>query len=176
MEVARRYRESNKFESVDIVNMHDGIGFLEDLFCNYLPFANATCQSIKDGDTPKKRNIGKTYEYERLAVKAQLYGKISNKDAPKVAKRLQLEIVKRGIFKDVDDYPKICLNQTFLDKLLQTEMDQEQKYFPQWYESQGGDAGLRKAFDKAKPKLCSMDEEKILASGLLDSIFEELNR
>ena len=55
-------------------------------------------------------------------------------------------------------------------------MDQEQQYFPQWYESQGGDDGLRKAFDKAKPKLCSMDEEKILASGLLDSIFEDLNR
>jgi len=55
-------------------------------------------------------------------------------------------------------------------------MKQERKYFPTWYESQGGDEGLRKEFENSKYKLCSMDDERILASGILDPIFEELNK
>ena len=36
--------------------------------------------------------------------------------------------------------------------------------------------GLRKEFENVKYKLCSMDDEKLLASGVLDPIFEELNK
>mmetsp|Transcript_6000 Transcript_6000/g.10353 ORF Transcript_6000/g.10353 Transcript_6000/m.10353 type:complete len:525 (+) Transcript_6000:131-1705(+) len=179
IEVATRYRNSGKFESVDILNMHDDVSLLEDLFCNYVPFANATCQGIIDGAKSTRPNIGRTHEYERLATKAFLRGKIRNYHtaiAPKVAEQIKNAAVERGIFKDGDAYPKICLNQTFLDQLLQTEMEQERKYFPKWYESQGGDEGLRKEFENAKHKLCSMDDEKVLASGVLDPIFEELNK
>ena len=175
MEVAQRYRNSGKFESVEIINMHEDVSLLQNLFCNYLPFANSTCQSIKNGEQPKKRNVGKTYEYERLATKAQLRGKIQNKDAPKVAQQLKQAVVKQGIWSDENAYPKLCLNDTFLDQLLRLEMQQERLYFPQWYDLQGGDEGLRKAFEKAKPKLCSMDDEQVLASGILDSIFDKLN-
>ena len=175
MEVAQRYRNSGKFESVEIINMHEDVSLLQNLFCKYLPFANSTCQSIKNGEQPKKRNVGKTYEYERLATKAQLRGKIQNKDAPKVAQQLKQAVVKQGIWSDENAYPKLCLNDTFLDQLLRLEMQQERLYFPQWYDLQGGDEGLRKAFEKAKPKLCSMDDEQVLASGILDSIFDKLN-
>lgn len=186
IEVATRYRNSGKFESVEILNMHDGtragnmpLPLLENLFCNYIQFANATCQTIKNGKEAQKRNIGRTYEYERLATKAFLRGKIHNYHkviAPKVADRIKNLVVERGIFPDGNAYPKICLNQTFLDHLLQTEMEQERKYFPKWYESQGGDEGLRKDFENSRHKMCSMDEERILDSGILDPIFEEINK
>ena len=181
MEIAKRYKNSGMFESVDMLNMHDGVPLLEKLFCNFIPSNNATCQSVaKDEVTKKIHNIGGTHEYERLATKAFLRGKLNNYHrviAKDVADKIQRDAVERGIFKDGKNYPKVCLNQTFLDQLLQTEMQQEREYFPKWYESQGGDEGLRKEFEKAaKHKLCSMDEEQILAMGVLDPIFEELNK
>jgi len=90
--------------------------------------------------------------------------------------QLKKGVIDRGFFgPDGEAYPRVCLNHTFSEKLLQTEMEQEKKYFPKWYESQGGDEGLRKEFNrKAQAKLCSMDDERILASGMLDPIFEEI--
>ncbi|KAL7535552.1 hypothetical protein ACHAXR_008534 [Thalassiosira sp. AJA248-18] len=179
MKVAARYQNSGKFESVDIFNMHDEVPLLENLFCNVVPFTNATCQAIKDGAKPNEPNKGRAHEYERLATNAQLRGKIRNYHkavAEKVANQIKISAVKLGIFEHGDAYPKICLNRTFLDRLLQTEMEQERNYFPEWYASQGGDEGLRKDFENAKHKLCSMDVEKILDSGILDPVFEELNQ
>jgi len=179
IEVATRFRNSGKFESVDILNMHDDVSLLENLFCNYVPGANATCKGVKDGAKPTKPNIGRAHEYERLATKAHLRGKLPKYHsavAPKVAEQIKNMAVERGIFKDGDDYPKICPNQTFLDGLLQTEMEQERKYFPEWYERQGGDEGLKKAFEKSKYKLCSMDDEKVWRSKEFFPIFEELSK
>ncbi|KAL7545379.1 hypothetical protein ACHAWF_008727 [Thalassiosira exigua] len=177
MAVATRYRNSGKFESVHIMNMHNEVPLLEDLFCNYIPFANATCRGIKEGAKPTKPNVGHSHEYERLATKAFLRKKLRNFHkaiAPKVAEQIKNAAVERGIFKHGEDYPKICLNATFLDRLLRTEMEQERKFFPEWYKSQGGDEGLRKQFESVK--LCSMNDEMLLATGVLDPVFEALNK
>mmetsp|Transcript_4478 Transcript_4478/g.9813 ORF Transcript_4478/g.9813 Transcript_4478/m.9813 type:complete len:507 (+) Transcript_4478:365-1885(+) len=178
IEVATRFRNSGKFESVDILNMHDDVGLMENLFCNYVPGATATCKVIKDGANPAKPNIGRAHEYERLATMAYLHGKLPKYHSAIAAMAEQIKnmAVERGIFKDGDDYPKICLNQTFLDGLLQTEMEQEREYFPEWYERQGGDEGLKKAFEKSKYKLCSMDVEKVWRSKEFFPIFAELSK
>mmetsp|Transcript_38436 Transcript_38436/g.92653 ORF Transcript_38436/g.92653 Transcript_38436/m.92653 type:complete len:528 (-) Transcript_38436:98-1681(-) len=178
IEVANRYRKSGHFESVEILNIHDEVSLLENMFCNYVPFANATCKLIKDENKHFERNAGGSLEYERLATKAFLRGKIHHFHvaiARKVSRLIKNDAVERGIFPDGDTYPMICLNQTFLEQLFQTEMQQERKYFPKWYEAQGGGKELRKAFDRAHYKLCSMDDENILSSGILDSIFEDIN-
>lgn len=175
-----RYRESDKFESVEMINMHEETGLLEALFCNHVPFANATCDAIRKGEIkPMKTNHGRTHEYDRLATKAFLRGKLKNYHtaiAYKVARKFEKLVAERQIFAEPSAYPKKCLNETFLEKLLQTEMEQEIKYFPKWYVSQGGDEGLRKDFGDNQEKLCSMDDERLLASGTFDSIFEELNK
>ncbi|KAL9183426.1 hypothetical protein ACHAXT_004282 [Thalassiosira profunda] len=178
IEVAARYRSSGKFEEVVLLNMHDGTPLLENLFCNKVRFANSTCQAIRDGAKSTKPNVGSSHEYERLATKAALRGKLKNyhrANAKQKAAKIKQAAVERGIFGDANSYPTICLNRTFMDKILQTEMEQERVHFPEWYESQGGDQALRKDFEKAERKLCSLDEEKILDSGLFDSIFEEIN-
>lgn len=177
IEVATRFRKSGKFESVDILNMHEKVGLLENLFCNHIPFANATCRGIRDGVKPTKPNIGRTHDYDRLCTKAHLSGRLPNYHkliAHQIVKRVRDDAVKMGIFEDVDAYPKVCPNQTFLDQLLQLEMEQERMHFPTWYESQGGDEGLRKIFENSKHKLCSMDDEEVLRSGVLDPVFEGL--
>mmetsp|Transcript_4962 Transcript_4962/g.9219 ORF Transcript_4962/g.9219 Transcript_4962/m.9219 type:complete len:356 (+) Transcript_4962:27-1094(+) len=178
IEVAQRFRKSGRFESVDILNLHEG-ELLENLFCNYIPHASATCQGIKDGAKATKPNIGVAHEYERLATKAYRLGKLKHYHsaiATKVAENIKNAVVEQGIFKSADAFPRVCLNETFLDQLLQLEMKQERKHLPKWYKAQGGDNGLREAFEKSKHKLCSMDDESLLASGVLDPIFEDLNK
>ena len=179
IEVANRYRNSGRYESVEIINMHNGVGLMENVFCNYVPFANATCKHIKHGKDHGKRNIGESLEYERLVTKAYLRGKINHLHvaiAKKKAAQVKKLVVQKGIFKDANDYPRICLNETFMDHLLQKEMAQERQYFPKWYEAQGGDDGLQNALDKARKKLCSMDDEGLLLSGVLDPVFDEINK
>ena len=144
-----------------------------------MPSAKATCAGVKHWVmNSTKSNRGRTHDYDRLATKAFLRGELKNYHAAiasKVARRIEDAAAKRGFFKG-DHYPKICLNRTFLGTLLQIEMDQERTYFPDRYESRGGDAALRQEFEHAaRHKLCSMDDEKILASGLFDPIFKQLN-
>ena len=60
--------------------------------------------------------------------------------------------------------------------MLTTESEQEVRHFSMWYEAQGGKEGLRQSFLEArKGKLCSLDMEKILSTGILDDTFAEIN-
>ena len=66
----------------------------------------------------------------------------------------------------------IILTMFLLNK--QTEIEQEKKYFPTWFQSQGGEEALRASFEAAvKKKFCSLDDKKILSSGVLDTVFQE---
>jgi len=72
--------------------------------------------------------------------------------------------------------PRICPPKELLNKILETEIKQERAYFPKWYESQGGDEGLRQTFEKAaKKKLCSYDVENILETGVLQPVFKDID-
>jgi len=177
MNVAKRYRESGKFESVRVFSMHDQTPLLENVFCNQIK-SPATCKAIRDGAKPPKPNTGKMHEYERLAIIAYRRKKLKHVHAAiasKVANGLRQVVVELGIFSDADAYPKTCLNETFMEHLLALEMEQEREWFPDSYEAQGGDEGLKSAFHANKDKLCAMNVHKILDSGILDDAFEKLN-
>jgi hypothetical protein len=151
IQVANRYYSSNKFESVSMMNLRSEINLIEDSFCNYVPYANATCEFIKKTDTDEPiSNQGYNHDFERLATEAFCAGKLNEYHhaiAKKVAKKLE------ALVPDPRAYPKKCLNQTFLDELLRTEQDLEETYFKEWYDEQGGKAGLRKDFEI--PKHCT---------------------
>lgn len=174
VEVANRYRQSNKFESVDLLNLHSEIDLLENLFCNYVPFANSTCEAIrKKGGEPKKSNQGHDHDFERLATEALHMGKIKDYHTA-IAKKVTNKL--KSLMPDERAYPKQCLNETFQNDLFQTEKELEEKYFADWYESQGGEQGLREDYEKtAKSKMCSMNVELILSSGMFDRYFAQMN-
>ena len=177
MNVAKRYSESGKFESVRVFSMHDRTPLLENIFCSQIE-SPATCQAIRDGARPPKPNTGRMHEYERLAIIAYRRKKIRNVHAliaSRVANELRQVAVELGVFSDAGAYPKTCLNETFMGQLLASEMEQEREWFPEWYKAQGGDEGLKRAFDSNKDKLCAMDVHKILDSGILDDAFKRLN-
>ena len=177
IQLANRFNSYDIVESVDILNMHGIPDLIEYFFCSQLQ-TNTTCQAIKDGAKPSKSNTGTEHEYERVTIKAALGGKIKTS----LHKPVTLERVTRRVKEKVeeidanDPLPKICPSKTLLEQILQTEMEHERTYFPEWYESQGGDEGLRKSFEAAvKKKFCSFDVDKILRMGTLDSVFKEVD-
>ena len=150
-------------KSVDIINMHEviasNVDLIQHFFCNELK-ANATCEAIHAGAKTSKSNIGYDHDYERLAIKAYLAGKMH----PKTSLRnpLNLDRAARGLKMKVDrinahkTLPRICPPKELLGRILQTEIDSEKKYFPEWFVSQGGEEKLRQEFDIAvKNKLCT---------------------
>ena len=174
--VVDRFKSHDFFESVDLMNIHEDIDFLENFFCNYFPNAFATCQAIRQGEQSTRRdNVGGDHEYERLVVKASTRGfikKLSRYEVRPVALAIEKAVTEQNIYSE--GVPKTCLSETFLKQLLQKEINQERKLFPEWYESHGGDDGIRVSFEKAKlSKFCSMDVDKILESGVLNHIFKE---
>ena len=175
IEVARRYNNSKKFEKVDILNLHSGIDLLEDLFCNFIPEAFATCHTIKQNRTNfAKSNQGQDHEFERLATLALHAEKIQDYHsaiARRKAKKLRSLVSDNNLVP-----PEKCLNQTFLSELFEAEKEFEESYFKDWYASQGGDSGLKEDFQRstAQKKFCSMDTDLILSSGMFDHIFKEL--
>ena len=180
IEVARRYINSNKFESVDILNLHSEINLLEDLFCNYIPKAFATCHTIKHSrDLAKffaKSNQWQDHEFERLATLALHAEKIQDYHsaiALRKANKLSSLVSDNNLVP-----PEKCLNKTFLSELYEAEKEFEESHFKDWYALQGGDSGLKEDFQKsfAQKKFCSMDTDLILSSGMFDHIFKELDR
>mmetsp|Transcript_17442 Transcript_17442/g.30672 ORF Transcript_17442/g.30672 Transcript_17442/m.30672 type:complete len:214 (-) Transcript_17442:292-933(-) len=174
--VADRYRSFNFVESVHLVNMHEvGKNLIEHFFCNHLQ-ARATCQVIREGAKPSKSNIGTNHEYERLTIKAKFRGKIQT-DFNKLGNRVKAtRFLKRRVqeINAHDALPRICPRDALLEQIFQTELEQERTYFPEWHESQGEEEGLRNEFNMAvKKKFCSFDVDKIIDSGMLDSIFKE---
>lgn len=175
VEVANRYMRSNKFESVDMLNLHNGVNLLENLFCNYVPFANFTCEAIKNEDEkPQISNQGHDHDFERLATEALHAGKLKDYHTA-IAKKVTRQF--KTLMPDDRAYPKQCLNKTFQNDLLQAEKELEKEYFAKWYESQGGEQGLIEDYEKnAKAKMCSMNVELILSSGMFDRYFAQMNK
>lgn len=163
--VMERYRNSGRFESIDVLNMHDGIELLENVFCNFLD-TPATCRNVRDRKNVKIANKGQRQDYNRLCTKALIAGKIK-KYSKRITRKVEASITKSNIKLP----PPVCANETFLVRLLGTEMEQEKYYFPQWY-AQSGEDELRKAFEESKPNFCSMDVDTILTTGVLDVVFE----
>ncbi|KAL9181819.1 hypothetical protein ACHAXT_012162 [Thalassiosira profunda] len=171
--VADRFSRYDVVESVEILNVHAIPNLIEHYFCNHLEAENV-CRAIKEGAKPSKSNVGTEHEYERLAIEAGKRGEVPEKyklqkpqHLDRAARQLQAraeEVEARG-----EALPRICPSDALLDKILAKQMEQERQYFPEWYAAQGGDAGLRGAFDKAvKKKFCSLDIEKIFERGLLE--------
>ena len=177
IEVANRFRKYDFVESIDMVNMHDVSNLIEHFFCDHLQ-AKSVCHAAKEGFVPSKSNIGTDHDYERLAIKASLEGKISYK----LHKPLHINRAPRHLRNKIeeanlqDKLPMICPPKALLDKIYETELEHDNTYFPKWFEQQGGKDGLRKSFDDAvKKKFCSFNAEKIFKTGILDSIFKEIN-
>lgn len=73
--------------------------------------------------------------------------------------------------------PRVCPKVEILEKIFESELQQEQKYFLRWHEAQGGEEGLRESFDLAvKRKFCSLDVDAIFELGVLDDIFKEYKK
>ena len=155
------------------MNLHSG-NLLEDLFCNHVPHANATCEIIKQNEyNPPKSNEGEEHEFERLATLALRAGKLKTYHSA-IARDVTRKM--KGMLPDARMYPKKCLNRTFLDGLLQTEKEMEETYFKEWYDAQGGYEGLRRDFDKSREKYCCMNTDLVLFDGMYDHIFDALNK
>ncbi|KAL7530243.1 hypothetical protein ACHAWF_003300 [Thalassiosira exigua] len=175
VEVAERFRSYDIVKSVDILNMHDISDSIGHFFCNHLQ-AKAVCQVIKDGAKPSKSNIGTDHEIERLAINASLHGKISTNfhrpvNIDRAARHLQKRVKEMEL-----TLPRICPGESMLEQILHMEMEHERNYFPEWYESLGGDQGLKEAFEAAtKKKLCALDVDKISELGMMDYIYTEIH-
>eukprot|EP00956_Cyclotella_meneghiniana_P011963 scaffold16876_cov23-Cyclotella_meneghiniana.AAC.1 len=168
--VAERYRSSGRFESVELINMHDtNVSLIENLFCILLN-ASSTCREIHNGIKISNPNKGHSHEYLRLCTEAYLRGKIK-KLSKNTARKIEKNIISSRKFVNGIQFPLICLNQSLLEHMLETEKEQEAKYFPQWFLENRGNNSVSIAFQMAKQGLCSMDVEQILDSGILDDIF-----
>lgn len=179
MAVANRFRKYDYIESVEFLNMHEVVkksNLVEYFFCDHLQ-TKSTCQAIKDGAKTSKSNIGTDHDYERLAIKAALDKKLpADMTRPvnidRLTNKLKAKVEENNLH---DKLQRECPNQDLLDQILQTEIEQEQSTFPEWFESQGGEEKLRQSFEVAvKKKFCSFDTDKIFESGMLDPIFAEM--
>lgn len=178
MAVAQRFHDAGITESVEVLNMHDKTepNMLDNFFCNYVPGANMMCQAVREGLKPPKSNKGVDHEYDRVAIKASLLEKIPKLDRynpGRVGAAIKKLAKERGLD---DNLPSKCLNQTMLDDIFTSELSQEKEYFPKFFESQGGEEGLRQDFEKKKHKFCALDVNLIMERGTFDPIFEELSK
>jgi len=175
--VADRYRNQSFVESVHLINVHEvGKKSIERYFCNHLK-ARSVCQAIREGRTPSKSNVGTDHDYQRFLIEAKHRGKILNH----LSKPIQIIKGEKYLKTKVEEMnvtlPKICTRDALLEQIFQREMENENAFFPEWYESQGGEKGLRQSFDAAvKKKFCTLDLDKIFDSGVLDSVFEDFPR
>ena len=179
VEVAERFKKSGLFESVELLNLHEeGAGLLEKFFCDYVPNANNTCRAIQTGNMTLQSNVGGYHDYDRLVIAASL----QNRTRREIRKPVEISRAARKIVKALEDkgiassyIPKKCLSTDLWERMLQTEQIHERTYFPEWYERQGGDKGLRQSLEEVTgTKFCTLDVEKILQTGMMDPILKNI--
>lgn len=174
--LAERFKGYEFIESVHLINMHDmGDSLVETFFCDILQ-AKATCNAIKDGARPPKSNIGYDHEYQRLAIAAKRAGLIP---ASSLEKKVKIRQVSRFFMEQVEQtntsLPRLCPSSEMMQMIFAQELEHESKYFPKWFESQGGEDALRKSFEKAvRKKFCVYDVQKIFDTGIMNDIFKQV--
>jgi len=173
--VADRYRRLDFVESVHLVNMHDiaGKDLSENFFCDNLR-AEAVCAAIKEGAKPSKSNVGFDHEFQRLAIRAKLDGRMKGKlDKPiklaKASQFLETKVKERNM-----TLPRICPSAETLKKVFYAELEAERTHLLEWHDRTGGEEALSELYQKAvKKKFCSLDVDTIFERGLMDDIFRE---
>lgn len=174
--LAERFKSYEFIESVHLINMHDmGDSLVETFFCDILQ-AKATCNAIKDGARPSKSNIGTDHEFQRLAIAAKRAGIIPTSS---LDKKIKIRWVSKFLMDQVEQtntrLPRLCPSSEMMQMIFAQELEHERKYFPKWFESQGGEVALRKSFEKAvQKKFCVFDVEKIFDAGIMDDIFKQV--
>ena len=174
--VAERYKSYEFIESVHLLNMHNmGDNLVDSFFCEVLQ-AKETCKQIKYGARPSKKNIGIDREYQRLAIEAKLAGIIPKSSLDRKIRRVA-KFLRMRVEQTDTNLPRLCPSNETLQKIFTRELEHERRYFPSWFESQGGEEALRKSFEKAvQMKFCVYDVAKIFDSGILDDIFKQVKK
>ena len=129
------------FDDVQLVPLHQldahGLGdpLLEHFFCRILPNAVHTCRRIRAGDydhdTGAIRNLSDliTHEYDRLVVEAHSQGLYRGSLSRAVLRQWALYYQQYGLHRALDDFPRICLPQSTLDRLEHLSWNLERNFF-----------------------------------------------
>ena len=166
------------FETVKVVNMHNGKDSNEEFLCEVMPHANRTCKSVKGMTKDVKANPSEDLIWGDLAYKAMKQGMVqiqNHKEMTQVMKAVynhQLETL--GLTKN--DFPLTCPSSEVLDQMLSVSLMMEESLFPEFYKNPHGEESLRASFKKyAKTKLCTLNADAVLRDAVWIDFFKNFS-
>ena len=166
------------FETVEVVNMHDGKDSNEEFFCEVMPHANRTCKSVKDMTKDVKANPSKDLIWGDMAYKAMKQGMVqieNHEEMSEVMKAVQKhQLETLGLTKN--DFPLTCPSSEVLDQMLSVSLMMEESLFPKFYKTPHGEESLRASFKKySKTKLCTLNADEALRDTVWIDFFKNFS-
>ena len=167
------------FETLEMVNMHNGKDNNEEFFCEVMPNANRTCEALKGSNaTQNEANQSRDMIYQDLAYNAMKQGmvQIQNheqmKQVTNAVQKHQLETL--GLTKD--EFPLTCPSSEALDHLLSISLMMEESLFPEFYKTPQGEESLRVSFKKySRTKLCAINADEALRDAVWIDFFKNFS-
>jgi hypothetical protein len=171
---------SQYFTDVAVFNMHDltnDIDVSEHFYCEAIPNSNSTCREVHNRNQRKKRldlNTGKELVYEELAYYAQqaglwsssVTGPLQGKNPRQVGMYVHYfhQHVQNKTSFDFVGYIT-CPDPNILQWLYTTTINDEERFFPEFYKSSNGLQTIQEKFTiDSQTKLCSIDAKAVIAN------------
>ena len=184
---------SNKHtnNAVVVMNYHDqNKGMVEQFYCDIVPNANNTCESVKKEaktDSSSVNDATSERVYEELAFGAHTRGLVklaSAKDAKNVVDAIEHYHGKTlnhtasnvgGEEEDDDDFPRRCLPKEMLDDIWRISVQAEEEFGIGGDNSANVISRMKDEFDKySKRTFCEVDVDTVLTSREWLKFFQEL--
>mmetsp|Transcript_18570 Transcript_18570/g.30399 ORF Transcript_18570/g.30399 Transcript_18570/m.30399 type:complete len:481 (+) Transcript_18570:119-1561(+) len=171
------YLYYKKHFNVSLVNMHAGNGdSLTNFLCNPTLNAPNTCRKRQRNElqVEKSNQVKGTEVYDEIAMAAYAEGLI---DAQQYSRDMARSLIQKhqesSLNRTSTNFSFICPSAHQLHELLEVSIKTEREYFPEFFESEQGEAELRKKFHKmvSRSQFCSVDTEEVLADPLWKNYF-----
>lgn len=152
------------FPDLSIFNLHRSPeNFVGDFFCNMIPNATNACSHRVEKGLEGSFHIGKTLNYDILAVRAYKDGLLDGENMTRVqASDAIRQRQEDSLNLSAVDFPLICLSSKEEEDLLKVSLSHELKLQPDWHAR--GEAEHRSKFSDAvnKHKFCSMNSTAVI--------------
>eukprot|EP00977_Amphora_coffeiformis_P001859 scaffold353_cov185-Amphora_coffeaeformis.AAC.87 len=160
--------DRRQFGDVRIFNMHGDKELATRFFCQMVPGANRTCESLSQNKDQARANVRDSripFVFDRIAAVAYQRGWVKrNLSRPRVRKAVQKHLVDLLGNQWEDTLPVECLTDVEIDELLNISIATEKEWLPESFVPNVERPNLLDSFDDAKKRktFCSANVELIL--------------
>lgn len=146
------------FDNVKIINVHDDIDIMTQIYCDILPNATYSCLWHKEQEEDKRTNPSIDLWPVAIASEA-IFRNLTATNVTHLSQKVQARVKETNYA-----LPSQCLSLKEQQVILEQALNYEKNLMPEFFRSPNGESKLRKGFARCcrNDKFCSVDASSVV--------------